>query len=61
MKLRQELKQEPGGGKQSKDHRGVVLPGLLLVAWSACYLIDPETHRGGNGHRVLELPTSAII
>jgi hypothetical protein len=35
--------QEPGGRSSCRGHGGVLLTGLLLMACSACFLIEPRT------------------
>ena len=44
--------QEPGSSSQCRDHGSILLTDLLLMAFSACFLIEPRTTSPG-----VSLPT----
>jgi hypothetical protein len=46
-KARTSARWEHGGRSWCRDHRGVLLMGLLLVAFSACFLTAPRTTSPG--------------
>ena len=48
--------QEPGG-RSNRDHEGVLLTGLLLLACSACFLIEARTTSPGEAPPTTAAPS----
>ena len=59
VRTRTQTGQEPEGRSWCRSHRGMLLTDSLLMACSACFVIEPRTNRPGWRHPWwLNFPTS---